>query len=350
MRSPDCHRAVLSSGVPLVDVRAPVEFARGAFPGAVNLPLLDDEQRAAVGKCYRSEGRNAAVALGERLVSGSIREQRLAEWCDAAARRPDSLFYCWRGGLRSQTVQRWLNESGVSVALIDGGFKALRATCLTVLEEFTDASRLLVLGGRTGSGKTELLNSLPRSLDLEGLANHRGSAFGANPTPQPTPIDFENALAAGLLKHTRATPVLVEDEGRTIGRLAVPEHLHAAMQQAPLIIMEVELAERSAHIWREYIHAPLVAGRDPAELAGRYLASSDRIKRRLGGLRHAELRRLMNAAFATDNDQHAHRRWIEALLSDYYDPMYDYQLAKKQARIVFNGDRDAVRDYLVTRC
>jgi tRNA 2-selenouridine synthase len=346
MRSPDCHRAILSSGVPLVDVRAPAEFARGAFPGAVNLPLLDDEQRAAVGKCYRRDGQPAAIALGERLVSGSIRERRLAAWCDAIAGQPDSRFYCWRGGLRSQTVQRWLSESGVSVTLIDGGFKALRATCLAIIEEFAEASRLLVLGGRTGSGKTELLNSLPRSLDLEGFANHRGSAFGANPTPQPTPIDFENALAVGLLRHEPASSLLVEDEGRTIGRLAVPERLHAAMQQAPLIIMEVEIADRSAHIWREYVDAPLVAGDDPAVLAGSYLASSDRIKRRLGGLRHAEVRRLMAAAFATNNDQHAHQRWIEALLNGYYDPMYDYQLARKRARILFSGDRDAVRDFL----
>lgn len=350
MRSPDCLRAILSSGVPLIDVRAPAEFARGAFPGAINLPLLDDEQRAAVGKCYRREGQPAAVALGERLVSGAIRERRLAAWCNAAVGHPDSRFYCWRGGLRSQTVQRWLGEAGVSVALIDGGFKALRATCLAVIEEFAEASRLLVLGGRTGSGKTELLNSLPRSLDLEGFANHRGSAFGARPTPQPTPIDFENALATGLLRHDPASSLLVEDESRTIGRLAVPESLHAAMQRAPLIILEVETAERSAHIWREYVDAPLVAGGDPAVLAGGYLASSDRIKRRLGGLRHAEVRRLMDAAFATDNDQHAHQRWIEALLSGYYDPMYDYQLAKKQARILFRGDRDAVRDYLVSYC
>jgi tRNA 2-selenouridine synthase len=350
MRSPDKHiadhRLILSSGVPLIDVRAPTEFARGAFPGAVNLPLLDDEQRAAVGKCYRSDGQQAAIALGEKLVSGDLREQRLAAWCDAASHGPDSLLYCWRGGLRSQTVQRWLDESRVSVALIEGGYKALRATCLTIIDEFADQAPLLVLGGRTGSGKTELLNSLPRSLDLEGLANHRGSAFGANRTPQPTPINFENALAVYLLKLNRDAPVVIEDEGRTIGRLAVPERLHDAMQRAPLIIMEVELAQRGARIWREYVDEPLLAGSDPAKLAAGYLASSDRIKRRLGGLRHTEVRRLMSAAFATDNDKHAHQLWIEALLSGYYDPMYDYQLANKEARIAFSGDRDAVRDYL----
>lgn len=338
------HRSLLAAGTPLIDVRAPTEFARGALPGAINLPLLDDAQRDAVGTCYRSHGQQAAVALGEQLVSGTVREQRLEAWCDAARQQPDSLLYCWRGGLRSRIVQGWMAERGYPLPVVEGGFKALRRTCLSVLDAFAADARLEVLGGRTGVGKTELLAGLPNALDLEGLANHRGSAFGAAETPQPTPVGFENALAAAMLRLPGRVSVIVEDESRTIGRLAVPEALHAAMQRAPVVILEADDADRCARIRRDYVELPLRTGLAPGALEERYCAACDRIRRRLGGVRHAEVRRLIARAFAAPGNAERHDDWIRALLRWYYDPMYDYQLSRKRDRVVFAGGRVEVRD------
>src|SRR4030095_1633636 len=150
------HRRVLRERLPLIDLRAPVEFARGAFARAINLPLLTDNERAAVGTRYNECGQQAAIALGEELVSGPTREARIEAWRSFVATHPAALLYCWRGGLRSAIAQDWLHGAGVDIGRIAGGYKALRQTCLDVIQDFSRAQRLLVLGGRTGSGKTAL--------------------------------------------------------------------------------------------------------------------------------------------------------------------------------------------------
>jgi len=332
---------VLTERRPLIDLRAPGEFTRGAIPGAVNLPLLTDRERAAVGTCYKREGQAAAIALGESLVSGAVRQERLEAWLAFVQPRPDALLYCWRGGLRSQRVQQWLAESGAVVPRIEGGYKALRRTCLAAIERAAQQQRLVVIGGRTGSGKTALLRELDAAIDLEALANHRGSAFGAEATPQPTPIDFENALAVALLR-LKARPVLVvEDEGRTIGRIGLPEALHAAMQRAPVYVIEDSRATRARRILNDYVTEPRRKGAADSTLRQRYLEAVDRIRRRLGGLRHAAVRAEIEVAF-DGRDDAAHLSWIEHLLEWYYDPMYDHQLAGKADRIVERGAKDTV--------
>lgn len=326
---------------PFIDLRAPAEFLGGAVPGAENLPLLSDDERHQIGLTYKQEGQAAAVALGESLVSGPVREARLAAWLAFTERHPDAWLYCWRGGLRSETVQRWLEEAGVRIDRVPGGFKALRQRCLEILESASGARPFLVLGGRTGTGKTVVLNEVPGSIDLEGLANHRGSAFGAALSPQPTPVNFENALAVAFLNH-RHGHLLLEDESRTIGRLAVPPAWHAAMQAAPLVILEADLESRAAHIAEEYVAEPLALGMTEAALFERLQGALDRIQRRLGGLRHRQVSEQLAGGFRTGE----HGVWIRSLLSWYYDPMYDYQLQKKAARIIFRGDRSAVVPFL----
>ncbi len=341
------HRRVLREGVPLIDLRAPAEFAVGAFPGAVNLPLLTDTERAAVGTRYKQCGQQAAITLGEELVSGATRDARIDAWRSVMATHPEALLYCWRGGLRSQIAQDWLREGGVDVARIEGGYKALRRTCLRAIDEFCTSAHLLVIAGRTGSGKTELLNEFDAIIDLERLVNHRGSAFGSMSTAQPTPIAFENRLAIEMLTAMERPRVIVEDEGRTIGRLALPDPLHAAMQAAPLVVVDAPRDERARRIYCEYIGAPLSEGTTLEQLRGRFCGAVDRIRRRLGGLRHADVRQLIEGAFDADpTDESAHLRWIERLLEWYYDPMYDHQLTAKQGRVVRSGDRATIRAYL----
>ena len=338
------YEAILRSARPLIDVRSPVEFARGKLPDAVNLPLLADEERDAVGKEYKARGRDAAVALGHRLVADDVKASRIAAWHDFAVAHPQAVITCWRGGLRSEIAQTWLAEVGVELPRVSGGVKALRRFGLDVIEEASAQRRLVVVGGRTGTGKTLVVRGARTHLDLEGLANHRGSAFGAFPTPQPPPVTFENALAVALLRLPSSGPIMVEDESRTIGRLALPEPFYGAMGRAPIALLEVDYAQRVDNIYQEYVL-------DAVEPDQHLPARLERIEPRLGGVRYREVAVIMRTAFeATDPDEQrtAHHRWIERLLRYYYDPMYDYQLKGKVDRVVIRGGVEEVTAYLRT--
>ena len=334
---------LLQRGTPLLDVRAPVEYARGAIPGSTNLPILSDAERERVGKTYKHSGQQAAQELGHALVSGATKAQRVAGWLAFIDAHPDAQIMCWRGGQRSQIAQQWLNDAGRAVERVDGGYKALRRLCLELLEKAPlSGKHWWVVAGRTGVRKTVLISQLATSIDLEGLAHHRGSAFGAYLDPQPCPASFENALACAYLQHTHRMLVL-EDESRTIGRLGLPANWHAHMQQAPLVLLEADLAERVQHIAAEYVTEALRLGEPADQLQARYSDSLRRISRRLGGALHARIDTLLDDAFA---GRASHEEWIEALLRGYYDPMYDYQLSRKEARIAFRGSLGEVQEYL----
>lgn len=334
--------ALLAGNVPLIDLRAPGEFARGAFPASVNLPLLTDAERHEVGLTYSNDGPEAAIARGHDLVSGVVRAERTRAWADFARGHSGCWLYCWRGGLRSEIAQSWLRDAGIEAPKVAGGYKTLRRACLATLEgAVRSPKRWLVLAGRTGSGKTRVIGGLANAIDLEGLARHRGSAFGARPGGQPTPIAFENALAVAYLKH-EAPALVLEDESRTIGRLALPAAWHERMGAAPLVLLEATREERLRNIRAEYVDEPLAGGTARAELHGRLAESLDRIRRRLGGDRHDSIRAALDAGFEHDD----HEPWIGLLLDWYYDPMYDYQLDAKRRRVVFQGAAEAVSQYL----
>ncbi len=356
------YGALLRSGRPLIDTRAPVEFAQGSFPGAVNLPLLDDEQRKRIGTCYKQQGHEAAVRLGARLVSGEVRRARIAAWADFLHAHPDAALFCFRGGMRSRVTQQWLfEEAGLRCPRIAGGYKALRRFLIETIDDEAVHGDPLVLGGRTGSGKTRLLRRLANAIDLEGLANHRGSAFGPTATPQPTPIAFENRLGVALLRAGAAghQVKVYEDEGPNIGLVRTPAALYRRLQQAPLVVMRVSDAEREENSLREYIddtladHIAAFGETLGYERFADYLVTSlDKIRKRLGGERHARLRREMIQAIArhrVSGDRECFRPIIRALLFDYYDPMYDYQIEKKRHRILFEGGADAVLAFLDER-
>ena len=329
---------------PLLDVRAPVEFRQGKLPNSFNAPILNDAEREQVGTTYKRDGHDAAVLLGHELVSGATRTQRIEQWQKYCLENTDAQIMCWRGGQRSALAQQWLAAQGVPRKRVAGGFKAIRHGSLHVLAN--PQKRWWLVSGRTGSAKTPLVQSLQSGIDLEGHANHRGSAFGRRLTPQPTPVTFECALASAYLR-LPGENLVVEDESRTIGRIGLPQVWHEQMLQAPIALVEASFEERVEHIHKEYVAEALDEHRDaglmPTDLLGRYEEALVRIKRRLGGARLADLTLRLQQAFAGKTD---HRDWISYLLREYYDPMYDFQLQRKTARIQFRGCHADVAAFL----
>ena len=358
----DCtdYREIFLNDRPMMDTRAPIEFTKGAFPGVLNLPLMTDQERQRVGTCYKQQGQQAAIVLGHQLVSGAIKEQRIQAWADFARAHPDGL-YCFRGGLRSQIVQQWLkDEAGIDYPRVGGGYKAMRTFLLDTTEQALQQCDFVLLGGMTGTGKTQVLGQLDNALDLEGHANHRGSSFGRRATGQPSNIDFENRLAVDLLKKRErgVQSFVLEDENRMIGSCALPLPLYQSMQGLPMVWLEDSLANRVQRILDDYVVnlcAEFVAVHGEqgfALFAERLLESLNKIHKRLGGERHQRLFLLMEAALAEQARSGAverHRAWIEGLLGEYYDPMYAFQRESKGARIEFSGEHGAVLDYLRQR-
>lgn len=331
---------------PLLDVRAPIEFAKGAFPAATNHPILNDDERHQVGLCYQASGQKAATELGYRLVSGDVKESRIATWCKFVQAHPEAQLYCFRGGERSSIASQWLKDAGINIPRIAGGYKRLRNHLLTV---FDCLPSIVIVSGQTGTGKTEFLTHFTQAIDLEGLANHRGSAFGGHIKPQPSQIDFENALAIQFLKKSGSSEILLEDESRLIGRINVPPLLQEKMKTAPIIVVDESLQVRVERIYQEYIdqqwqeYTTFYLDDAPSQFERYLLTAVDAIRKRLGGDAHALIRKLMEDAInqhARGGGLEAHKAWITTLLSDYYDPMYNYQIDKKSERIRVRGTRE----------
>ncbi|NBF11817.1 tRNA 2-selenouridine(34) synthase MnmH [Pseudomonas sp. Fl4BN1] len=354
------YRDIFLNDRPMMDTRAPIEFAKGAFPGVLNLPLMTDQERQRVGTCYKQQGQQAAIVLGHQLVSGEVKAQRVQAWADFAKAHPDGLLYCFRGGMRSQIAQQWLKDAGIDYPRVGGGYKAMRTFLLETIEQALQQCDFVLLGGMTGTGKTEVLGQLEHAVDLEGHANHRGSSFGRRATGQPSNIDFENRLAVDLLKKRDRglQSFVLEDENRMIGSCALPLSLYQGMQGFPMVWLEDSLESRVQRILDDYVvnlsaeFVELHGEQGFAQFAERLLESLNRIHKRLGGERHQRLFLLMEAALAEQarsGDVELHRAWIEGLLGEYYDPMYAFQRESKGARIEFTGDHAAVLDYLRNR-
>ncbi|WP_019948812.1 tRNA 2-selenouridine(34) synthase MnmH [Hymenobacter aerophilus] len=292
---------------PVLDVRAPVEYAQGHIPGAVSFPLFTDDERARIGTTYKQQSQDKAVLLGLDLFGP--RMSQMVKLAGKIAPDKQVRVHCWRGGMRSGAVQWLLELAGFRVQLLDKGYKDYRRWALA---EFEQPRAMWVLGGLTGSGKTDVLHALAAQnqpvLDLEGLAAHKGSAFGSIGQPeQPTQEQFENDLAARLAALPAETPFWVEDESRGIGRVAVPGGLFEQLRTAPLVVLEIPREVRVAKLADEY------GRQDPAALA----ASVLRIRKRLGGLATKEA-----LAAIGGNDMEK----MVSLVLDYYDKTYSHGL------------------------
>lgn len=347
------YRTIFLENKPLIDVRSPGEFSKGSFPTASNLPLLLDEERAAVGLCYKRYGQEAAIDLGYKLVKGSVREERLAAWVQFARHHPEGYVYCFRGGLRSSITQGWLSDLGVNYPLVTGGYKAMRRFLIDSLEHALKNMKIILVSGRTGVGKTRVVSNLDKGIDLEGLAKHRGSTFGRLLEAQPSQINFENALSIEVIRSFNSSNGLLflEDEGKLIGRISLPNCLRKIMSKSPMISVEASLSERVEIVLQDYVvdlgqsyqHLYGVAGADLHR--DRLLDDLLRIRRRLGDEQQKRVAQIIINAFEKHRSEgcfELHRQWIKELLQSYYDPMYDYQLSQREGQCIMSGSRSEV--------
>jgi tRNA 2-selenouridine synthase len=295
----------MSTAQPLVDVRSPSEFAQGHIPGAINLPLFSDDERAMVGTAYKQVGRSQAFDMGLDIVgpkmSGFVQAAR------KLAPEKKILVHCWRGGMRSASMSWLLETAGFRVCMLKGGYKSYRTY---IRENLVADKKFVILGGLTGSGKTQWLHQLADAgeavVDLERLANHRGSVFGGiGLGAQPTNEQFENDLFLNLEAFHSGQVIWLEDESRQIGRIFMPEPLYLAIKLSPMIRIQIDLELRVKIILDEY------AGLDREKLA----ASITQISKRLGGLITSQCLELLDAG---DLDQ------VVRLLLPYYDKTYTH--------------------------
>ena len=308
--------AFLAADGPIVDVRSPGEFEQGHIPTATNLPLFSDEERAQVGTAYKQQGRHIAVQLGLKLVGPKLPALAQALLELAQINKPLCL-HCWRGGMRSGSIAWLAGTLELPALVLKGGYKAYRRW---VLEYFEQPWPLLVLGGRTGTGKTDLLLAMRQMgeavVDLEGLANHRGSSFGGlGLPPQPSTEQYENRLAASLSAIAGKSPIWLEAESAQVGRCRIPAGLWRQMGEAQAVEIQRPMAERVEQLVAVYGSQ----GQDALRLA------TERIARRLGPQRTATA---LEAIAAQD--------WAAACrqMLDYYDRCYDHELSRRNSPVL----------------
>lgn len=305
----------LRSSRPVVDVRSENEFAEGHIPGAVNIPLLNNAERVAVGTDYKQKGKDAAIRTGFRLVGPRL--ESLVKSADALAQGRELIVHCWRGGMRSRNFCLFAAMAGVRTLQVKGGYKAWRQLAA---ESFSKPFPFIVIGGRTGSGKSDLLRALAdhgqQVIDLEGLARHKGSAFGGLlQPPQPTTEQFQNDLFDEILKLDLNRPVWIEDESIAIGKIFLPDVFWRRKRDSPVVRIELDKAKRVDRLVHEY---------GPAD-RGEFLQSMEKVTKKLGGQNFNEAKALMQ-----QGDLHG----TIAILLTYYDKAYMASLEKKNDQVI----------------
>lgn len=312
--------------VPLIDVRSPQEYAHAHIPGAINIPLFSNEERAAVGITYKKEGQESAIQTGLQLVGPKMAEFVTAAKQVLADTQCDNLVvHCWRGGMRSKSMATLFNFAGIKTQVIKGGYKSYRQL---ILSTFSQPWPLIIIGGKTGSAKTAILQELEKAgeqiIDLEKLANHKGSAFGhIGEEPQPSTEMFENLLFETLQKLSIKQRIWVEDESHLIGTVFIPETFWICMRNAAVVHCDFPIEERIKYLVNTY------GNYNKEEL----LDSVRRITKRLGG-QHAkatiEFFEAGNLAEATKT------------VLVYYDKTYAHGLSKRDAEKIIPVSMDII--------
>ncbi len=310
--------------LPIIDVRTPAEYQTGHIPGAVNIPLFSNEERAHVGTVYKQQSQEQALKLGYKYVAPKL--ERFVNEAKKVEADGELLVYCWRGGMRSKAFAEHIHDNGIKeVKLIEGGYKAYRKYAL---ESFDKSSSIYVLGGYTGSGKTRILEHFSEAelqvVDLEGLANHKGSAFGGiGQEEQPSTEHFSNLLFWEWKDLDLSKPVWVEDESSNIGSVNIPENFFAQMRESKVYFLNMPKEQRAKILVEEY------AACEKSSLAH----SIERISKRLGGLRSSE---------ALKNLEEGNYYETALITLDYYDKFYLKGLNRRDQKNVVIIESDSI--------
>lgn len=306
---------ILSDNIPIIDVRSPKEYETAHIPGAINIPIFNDEERKQVGIRYKQAGRDFAVQLGLQYVGPKMAD--FAKQARQISKNKELLIHCWRGGMRSESMA-WLFEMiGIKTTVLEGGYKAYRKY---IRSSFEKEISIYILGGYTGSGKTEILYELKKLgeqiIDLEGLANHKGSAFGTiGQEPQPTNEQFENDLAKEWMKLDFSRTVWIEDESITMGQCGIPFPLFKRMRNAQVLKVVLPKNVREARLVEEYANGDISALKNAVE----------RISRKLGGLRAQQ------AIEALEKEDFM---LVADIALEYYDKAYGFGVSKREPNMV----------------
>lgn len=290
---------------PIIDVRSPQEFLHGHIPGAFNIPLFDDEERAVVGTLYKQKGQDKAFSAGLEIVTPKL--QGFAQRAHEIAKQGIVNVHCWRGGMRSGSMASFFETQGLKANLLEGGYKSYRKY---VLDQFSRQLKIAIVGGETGSGKTEILHHIQKAgeqiIDLEKIASHRGSSFGAlGMNKQPTVEQFENNLLDELNLLDTEKRIWMEDESRSIGRVFIPAALWMQMTEAPVYRVRIPFDVRVQRLIHDYGSFPVEVLKEAVE----------RIKKRLGGLDYKIAMEALDRGDAAT---------VTALTLRYYDKAYDH--------------------------
>ncbi|NGX41988.1 MAG: tRNA 2-selenouridine synthase [Chlamydiae bacterium] len=296
------------------DVRSPSEYQQGRIPGSINLPLFSDAERAQVGTTYKMEGKEQAISLGMKYTSPKV--SRFVTQAKQHLNSGTAKIHCWRGGMRSSAMAMLLENTGIPSVTLQSGYKTFRGWAHELFEK---PYRYNMLGGLTGSGKTSILHALEglgeQVIDLEGLAHHRGSAFGhIGRGEQPSTEQFFNEISIKLGKFDVERPIWVENESRQIGFCHIPEALFSSMQKAPLYLIERPLEERIATLCCDY------GNTDPKKLIEATLC----IKKKLGGARTKEV---------IGNISEGQLKQAVGIILEYYDSTYTFGLTRRKSPI-----------------
>lgn len=307
---PDIALSTLAPYDAIVDVRSPAEFAQDHIPGAINLPVLSNEERAEVGTIYVQESRFRARRIGAAYVARNVARHLETALADRDAKfRP--LLYCWRGGMRSNAMATILSQIGWRVGVLGGGYRTWRRAVVEALFDDPHLIPLALIDGETGAAKTEILSRMTahgvQTIDLEGLAAHKGSVFGADMArAQPSQKLFESQLFDQIRRHDAAAPIVVEAESSKIGRLNIPKRFWISMCAAPRLTIRAGVAARAAYIvstYADFIEAPGEIDRAIERL--RPFHSKEKIE-----------------AWLTLSREKRHASLAEELMREHYDPLY----------------------------